>query len=203
MHHPLPPPPVQYDKNDGKCGVCGDDWADPEPREHESGGKYGKGVIAQHYTMGQVIDVEVDLTTNHWGYFELKICPSFDKTKPVTQECLDANPLYLVDDPTSFQYHIPRHYNKSAYITYQVRLPQGLTCQQCVVQWTYMTGNTWGICDDGREEVGCGVQEVFRNCADVRIYSQAGGVPPNAINTPPNAMYLRDASGEKHPIVVT
>jgi hypothetical protein len=25
--------------------------------------------------MGQTIDIEVDINANHWGYFELKICP--------------------------------------------------------------------------------------------------------------------------------
>ena len=29
---------------------------------------------------------------------------------------------------------------------FEVNLPYGLTCSQCVVQWTYYTGNTWGIC---------------------------------------------------------
>ena len=33
----------------------------------------------------------------------------------------------------------------------EVNLPYGLTCSQCVVQWTYYTGNTWGICANGTE----------------------------------------------------
>ena len=45
---------MQYEQNDGKCGVCGDNWADPRPRENEAGGTYGKGVIVANYTMGQV-----------------------------------------------------------------------------------------------------------------------------------------------------
>ena len=45
---------VQYNQNDGKCGVCGDNWADPQPRENEAGGTYGKGVIVANYTKGQV-----------------------------------------------------------------------------------------------------------------------------------------------------
>ena len=32
-----------------------------------------------------------------------------------------------------------------------MNLPYGLTCSQCVVQWTYYTGNTWGICANGTE----------------------------------------------------
>ncbi len=76
---------VQYDKNKGKCGVCGDAWHLEQPREHESGGLYGNGEIGKHYIEGQTIDVEVDLTTNHWGFFELKICPINDKLKIATQ----------------------------------------------------------------------------------------------------------------------
>jgi hypothetical protein len=35
--------------------------------------------------MGQTIDIEVDINANHWGYFELKICPVDGKSKPATQ----------------------------------------------------------------------------------------------------------------------
>ena len=45
---------VQFLKNEGKCGVCGDNWADPQPRPHEGGGRYGQGVIGRRYTTGQV-----------------------------------------------------------------------------------------------------------------------------------------------------
>ena len=31
------------------------------PRPHESGGKYGKGIIGKRYVMGQTIDIEVDI----------------------------------------------------------------------------------------------------------------------------------------------
>ena len=41
-------------KNKGKCGVCGDNWADSQPRPHEGGGRYGQGVIGRRYTTGQV-----------------------------------------------------------------------------------------------------------------------------------------------------
>ena len=34
---------------------------------------------------------------------------------------------------------------------FKVNLPYSLTCSQCVVQWTYYTGNTWGICANGTE----------------------------------------------------
>ena len=44
---------MQWDQNEGKCGVCGDNWKDEEPREHEGGGKFGLGVIGKRYVMGQ------------------------------------------------------------------------------------------------------------------------------------------------------
>ena len=153
--------------------------------------------------MGQTIEVEVDLTTNHFGYFVLKLCPINSKLRIATQDCFDAHPLYLSSDPTSYEYHIPKSTKKKAVITYEVVLPRGVTCSQCVVQWTYTTGNTWGKCDDGEEKVGCGDQEVFRNCADIQIYSSSVGLPPTAIDNP-NAIYFRDktAPGGRRALVV-
>ena len=84
--------------------------------------------------------MEIDLTTNHWGYFELKLCPVNNKNRIVTQECLDEFPLYLSDDPASSKYNIPGHVGKKAVLKYEVNLPKGVTCNQCVIQWTYKTG---------------------------------------------------------------
>ena len=82
----------------------------------------------------------MDLTTNHWGYFELKLCPVKNKKDIATQECMDKHPLYLADDPTSYKYQIPDDVGKKATLVYEVLLPKGITCKQCVVQWTYHTG---------------------------------------------------------------
>ena len=41
------------------------------------------------------------------------------------------------------------------------------------------TGNSWGECEDGEEgQLGCGPQEIFRNCADVAIVTNTAGFPP-------------------------
>jgi hypothetical protein len=91
------------------------------------------------------MDIEIELTTNHYGWFELKLCPTNDKLKLETQECMDAHPLYLVNDPSKYRFNIPRPEGKpsisAATFNYQVQLPPGLTCSQCVVQWTYRAGN--------------------------------------------------------------
>ena len=50
-------------------------------------------------------------------------------------------------------------------------------------------GNTWGICANGTEGMGCGEQETFRNCADVSINSVVGSYPPGAIAVPRRVLY--------------
>merc|ERR1712012_460581 len=190
---------VQWSNNDGKCGVCGDNWADPAPRSHEAGGKYGNGVIGKTYAMGQTIDVDIDISANHWGYFVLNICPVDGKNKDPTQECFDKHPLMLTENPSSYKFNVPLDSPKITRFQYQVNLPYGLTCSQCVIQWTYYTGNTWGVCKNGTEGMGCGDQETFRNCADVQINSVVGSYPPGALALPRRVVYKADNT----PLVVT
>ncbi len=73
---------------EGKCGICGDAW-DANPREHEVGGIYANGIIVETYTKGQVIDVTVDVTANHKGYFVFKMCANNDVNQDPIQECFD------------------------------------------------------------------------------------------------------------------
>lgn len=86
------------------------------------------------------MDVEVELTTNHWGWFELKLCPVNDKLKLETYDCFNKYPLYLVDDPKSTKFYIPPDSKKKDVFNYKVQLPANVVCSQCVVQWTYRTG---------------------------------------------------------------
>lgn len=46
--------------------MCGDDYRDKQPRANENTGTYGLGEIGKTYKSGQVIEVNVLLTTNHW-----------------------------------------------------------------------------------------------------------------------------------------
>ncbi|XP_026481801.1 uncharacterized protein LOC113388983 [Ctenocephalides felis] len=167
---------VQWDKNEGKCGLCGDPYHVEKPRPHEAGGEFARGVIARRYVMGQKIEIEVELTANHWGTFVLKLCPTNHHKIEATQECLDGYPLYVAG--TKKHFVIPRDSNKKDVFKYHVSLPKDLTCTHCVLQWTYHTGNMWGQCANGTEAVGCGKAETFRNCADVSIVSNAGGGRP-------------------------
>ena len=37
----------------------------------------------------QLMEIEADLTTNHKGWMEVKLCVNDDPNKIITQECLD------------------------------------------------------------------------------------------------------------------
>lgn len=121
----------------GRCGPCGDPWI--SPRDNEAGGKFATGTIARHYASGQIINVTVELTSNHKGYFEFRLCPNDNPNNPVTQECLNRNVLnilgygrrYIIDT---------KDYNM--FMEFQLSLPPGLTCSQCVLQWKWRAGKS-------------------------------------------------------------
>lgn len=43
-----------WERNGGKCGVCGDGYHLQSPRPHEAGGIYARGITSKHYVAGQV-----------------------------------------------------------------------------------------------------------------------------------------------------
>ncbi|KAL1495082.1 hypothetical protein ABEB36_010556 [Hypothenemus hampei] len=184
---------VQWEQNNGKCGLCGDPYHISEPRPHEAGGLFAKGIITRHYSVGQNIDIEVELTANHYGKFEIFICPNNNHKQEASIDCFDRYPLYLAGSK-EIAFVIPEDGVKKAVFRYQVQLPPYVTCTQCVLRWIYYTGNQWGVCDNGTHAVGCGKSETFINCADIAITSNAGGaIPPIFIGQDnPYLLYYRD-----------
>ena len=123
----------------GLCGVCGDPYQQ-QPRENEAGGKYASGLITRLYRAGDVIDVTVDLTANHGGYFEFRLCAIKGQNRFETQDCFDRNPLLIRDIPgEDFQYRI-KDRSMQGHVNLLVKLPPKLTCRHCVLQWRYWTG---------------------------------------------------------------
>ncbi|XP_058447916.1 uncharacterized protein LOC131428200 [Malaya genurostris] len=166
----------QWQKNDGKCGECGDAYDVPKPRPHEYGGKWGQGVIVRRYRPGSVITLRVELTASHMGYFEFRICDSVK----AQQDCLDKHLMKIlsgtpsVTNPNDLKTRFyPR--NGSRIYDMKAELPEDLQCSNCVIQWKYVAGNNWGVCPDGNGAVGCGPQEEFRACADVYVGDTSDG----------------------------
>ena len=49
---------------------------------------------------GGEMEIVIDVTTHHRGWFEFKLCPVEEGIES-TQECLDQNPLRLVGNDSS------------------------------------------------------------------------------------------------------
>ena len=156
---------TQWSKNKGKCGICGDPYHVAN-QPHNDGGKYANGIIAAEYKKGQLIDIEVKLTSNHQGWFEFRIGGYNGRTiEGDEMGRLKGQLLELKSGET--RYRLPRGSGNGIFkIT--ARLPSNLICERCVVQWWYNAGNNWD-CDSDGCGVGHGKQEHFVNCADVRI----------------------------------
>ncbi|KAM3957899.1 uncharacterized protein ACR2FA_008045 [Aphomia sociella] len=190
----------QWTVNGGKCGICGDRYDDPIPRPHELGGVYGQGVIVENYLPGSIFAATVELTASHRGSWEFKLCPD---PKSNEQECFDEYPLELEDGGTKYT---PNSGSSKYEVNY--RLPSGLVCDHCVLQWRYTAGNNWGVCNNGTHGLGCGNQEQFLACSDISIgvskkYEVNGDMPEGYDDIPyPLYYYLRhgffDAQQGKH-----
>ena len=151
--------------NNGKCGVCGDAY-NSNRQTHVYPGKYATGVITKTYTAGKVIRVKVEITANHKGWFEFRLGKINNAKEPVSQGKL-THLLQLVEGGT--RWYLESAENKVYSI--DLKLPDGLTCDHCVLQWWWKCGNSWG-CDDGTNNcgIGRGAQETFVNCADISIF---------------------------------
>ena len=79
-------------------------------------------MIGRVYAMGQTIDVDIDISANHWGSFELNICPVSDRGEDPSQECFDKHPLVLTSDPDTHRFTVPLDSPKITRFKYQVRI---------------------------------------------------------------------------------
>src|SRR6185369_12561089 len=82
----------------------------------------------------------VELTANHRGYFEFRLCPQNNVSLPVEQSCLDENLLLVVHESggSARKYYV----TPDNWFHLKVQLPKGLVCEQCVLQWQYVAGTS-------------------------------------------------------------
>eukprot|EP00903_Cladosiphon_okamuranus_P015678 g14476.t1 len=214
-------------------GICGD----PEQTAAEGDNRYGlensNYPVLETHTEGGILTVRIVVSTYHWGHIEMFLCDTADlpdgPDSPVVQSCFNKHPLDRAADDEINQPIDPDHRGRffldppcrasetnqdilpGAYAgdvaTARFQLPAGVTCEHCVVQMVYYTGNScshqgyaefdqpewpsecapskadWinegvGLCGDGDR-----YPEEFWNCADIAITS--GGAPPPApLSTP-------------------
>lgn len=162
--------------NGYKCGVCGDNFLQPRPRNNELGGKYGSsGIIPRSYQAGDIIPLAVQITAHHLGYFEFRLC-QYDGGLEDDQ-CFISDESLLTFTDGSTRYYItsqfPLRPGKMGYwYELEAHLPD-IECEHCVLQWRYHCGNNWGSDDEGTG-MGFGLQEEFYGCADIKITSDGG-----------------------------
>lgn len=169
---------TQWSVNKGKCGICGDPWNGRRDNEYPNG-KYTKPLyITASQPVGSVLDTLIEVTTAHLGYFVFKLCPALSRKREVTQECLDKHVLKVITVAGNSDRYDFGSSPAGKYHVY-LRLPQNVVCRRCVLQFTYITGNTWGKCDNESYGAGCGPQETFRGCADINIYQKTTIGRPN------------------------
>ena len=81
------------------------------------------------------------ITANHKGYFEFRLCADKQSMDELAnQECFDKHVLQFDDGSTRF--HID---SATGFKDVLVKLPDGVTCQYCVLQWTYTAGRNLAI----------------------------------------------------------
>ena len=85
--------------------------------------------------MNKVVQFKVVITMSHQGFMEFRLCPKKSASELVTQECLDKNLLETFEGWTKV------NVDKGITTYYPlIRLPAGISCDNCVLQWTYVTG---------------------------------------------------------------
>eukprot|EP00658_Telonema_sp_P-2_P012330 TRINITY_DN1469_c0_g2_i1.p1 TRINITY_DN1469_c0_g2~~TRINITY_DN1469_c0_g2_i1.p1 ORF type:complete len:898 (+),score=114.66 TRINITY_DN1469_c0_g2_i1:98-2791(+) len=98
------------------------------------------------FNAGQTFTAEVVITAHHKGHFEFRLCP--DSTD-LTQSCFDqhllerseSSPTYSPRDASyPGRWYLPP--SGAGRYTMDFTLPETVVCEHCILQWTYITGNS-------------------------------------------------------------
>lgn len=144
----------------------------------------------RNYFPGSTIDLMIEIVANHGGHFNFEVCWRNGWDTIETEDCFE--PLRISgraqnesdddNDGNAYDYELDSSKGTGIY-TLSVDLPYNRTCENCILRWHWRSANNWGICDDGSEAVGCGYQEIYRNCADISIKRNGSGVAVRAHST--------------------
>ena len=85
------------------------------------------------------------MVANHKGFFVFRLCPNNNPKKAPIEDCFTHYPLKFANGEEI--YMVERLVQGSGgiflgeRIELEVKLPEGLECWQCILQWTWVTGN--------------------------------------------------------------
>merc|ERR1712062_572958 len=192
--------------NDNRCGVCGDDYNEARPLSNELGGKYGSSsIIPRTYSSGQLIPIKIQITAHHRGYFQFKICKIESGQATEDEKCFNSNKSILLfkngENKFSIDNYKPEGSTGSGtgyWYDMEVRLPEDLECNHCVLQWRYHTGNNRGS-DENGEGLGHGYQEEFYGCSDIEIIKTSGSAPTTSPATISGSGFCENKQNGQYP----
>lgn len=151
---------------DRRFGMCGERYTDPAPREHESGGTYGRfpllgsDAISACYPPGSDIEIDIEVTANHGGIFRYELCvPGFGQDE--TEDCFQNGHTLEMSDGTGPEYVLLSTGGGRFSMTYKP--PNGVTCEigsRCVLRWYWLTSNTPRF-GSSILEVSCNLRQVI------------------------------------------
>lgn len=134
-------------------------------------------VTARNFFPGSSIDILLDLVANHGGTFKFDMCWRDSWQQKETEDCFEQLELSQgVEDVTEDGFYDLDPSAGTGSFAMSVDLPFNRTCQNCILRWHWKTANNWGKCEDGSERVGCGYQEIYRNCADISVSRNGVGI---------------------------
>jgi hypothetical protein len=119
---------TQWNKNKGKCSVCGEDWSLARKQFSKGGPKY-TGFIVRNYAHAQEIDIQVEVTANHLGWFEFRVCNMDGRSGDADEACLNKH--VLRDRKGKSRFDIGSYVG---FVNYKMVLPTGLKCKHCLLQ---------------------------------------------------------------------
>lgn len=120
--------------------------------------------IQATYTEGDIITVEVLITTHHKGHFQFSACPIGHDNQIPTAECFKQHKLIFVSDEL-YHANVDKRFPERVYLApasqlqwinegptiqpvtgapykFQLQLPQGLHGEVVLLQWYYLTANS-------------------------------------------------------------
>jgi len=209
-------------------GLCGDPVQNsPEPTSIQEEKYMEPTAVQRTYTAGSTVEFRVGISTHHWGHYEVRLCDrKLDKSlssKQDGQNCLNEHVLHRAPRSASCgsatsgdcQYNNPKYPGRwylpppgasqekdergNEVHTMKYVIPAGVTCEECTLQWYYVTGNTCAYDEDylsfdpgfkywnhykaswtTKDNAVCGPSgngkygEEFWNCADVKVVGTSG-----------------------------
>ena len=124
-------------------------------------------------------------SANHIGYFEFRLCPNNNIHKAATQQCLDQYVLPRADGRGTKTTVIYKE-GVQEFIDVKLRLPAGLTCEQCVFQWLYNTGELFELTHLPLDKIADNFKCIFLNGNDkIPIQISLKHVPRSPIDNNP------------------